>query len=144
MVVAPPGTGKTVLVAKRGVSTLVLVHRKPLLDQWVVQLSEFLGVPRKEIGVIGGGKRKDTGRIDVAMIQSLVRKGEVDDVVARYGHVVVHECHDVSASSFARPVRGEGALRPRPPRRRADATGTKPRIILLLNRASFTTAPLQR
>ncbi len=106
MVVAPPGTGKTVLgaalVAKRGVSTLVLVHRKPLLDQWVAQLSEFIGIPRKEIGVIGGGRRKGTGRIDVAMIQSLVRKGQVDDVVARYGHVIVDECHHVSASSFAR------------------------------------------
>jgi superfamily II DNA or RNA helicase len=106
IVVAPPGTGKTVLgaalVARRGVSTLVLVHRKPLLDQWVAQLSEFLGIPRKEIGVVGGGKRKATGRIDVAMIQSLVRKGQVDDVVATYGHVIVDECHHVSASSFAR------------------------------------------
>jgi hypothetical protein len=86
IVVAPPGTGKTVLgaalVAKRGVSTLVLVHRKPLLDQWVAQLSEFLGIPRKEIGVVGGGKRKATGRVDVAMIQSLVRKEQVDDAVA--------------------------------------------------------------
>jgi superfamily II DNA or RNA helicase len=108
MVVAPPGTGKTVLgaalIAKRGLSTLVLVHRKPLLDQWVAQLSEFLGIPRKEIGVIGGGKRKGTGRIDVAMIQSLVRKGQVDDVVAGYGHVIVDECHHVSASSFARVI----------------------------------------
>jgi superfamily II DNA or RNA helicase len=106
MVVAPPGTGKTVLgaalVAKRGVSTLVLVHRKPLLDQWVAQLSEFLRIPRKEIGVIGGGKRKGTGRIDVAMIQSLVRKGQVDDIVPGYGHVIVDECHHVSARSFAR------------------------------------------
>ena len=106
IVVAPPGTGKTVLgaalVAKRGVNTLVLVHRKPLLDQWVAQLSEFLGIPRKEIGVVGGGKRKATGRVDVAMIQSLVRKGQVDDVVAGYGHVIVDECHHVSASSFAR------------------------------------------
>ena len=51
IIVAPPGTGKTVLgaalVARRGVSTLVLVHRKPLLDQWVAQLSEFLGIPRQ-------------------------------------------------------------------------------------------------
>ncbi len=106
IVVAPPGTGKTVLgaalIAKRAVSTLVLVHRKPLLDQWVVQLSEFLGIPRKEIGVIGGGKHRGTGRIDVAMVQSLVRKGRVDDLVAGYGHVVVDECHHVSASSFER------------------------------------------
>lgn len=106
VLVAPPGSGKTVLgshlIAQRGVSTLVLVHRKPLLDQWVAQLSEFLGVPKKEIGVLGGGKRKATGRLDVAMLQSLVRKGRVDDLVAGYGHVVVDECHHVSASSFER------------------------------------------
>lgn len=106
IVVAPPGTGKTVLsaslIAERGVSALVLVDRKPLLDQWIAQLSSFLDIPKNEIGVIGGGKRKPTGRIDVAMIQSLVPKGIVDDIVAGYGHVVVDECHHVSAVSFER------------------------------------------
>lgn len=106
VLVAPPGVGKTVLganlIARRGVNTLVFVHRKPLLDQWVAQLAEFLGLPKKAIGVIGGGKRRFTGQIDVAMLQSLVRKGVVDDVVAKYGHVIVDECHHVSASSFER------------------------------------------
>ena len=58
--VAPPGVGKTVagtfLVAARACSTLILVHRKPLLDQWVAQLSMFLGVDAKEIGQIGAGR----------------------------------------------------------------------------------------
>lgn len=106
VLVAPPGSGKTVLgahlIARRGVSTLVLVHRKPLLDQWVAQLSEFLGVSRKDIGVLGGGKRKPTGLLDVAMLQSLVRKGRVEDLAATYGHVIVDECHHVSANSFER------------------------------------------
>jgi superfamily II DNA or RNA helicase len=104
--VAPPGVGKTVvgtyLAAARGRSTLVLVHRKPLLDQWVSQLSLFLGLPPKAIGQIGGGKRTPTGRLDVAMLQSLVREGNVDDVVAAYGHVIVDECHHVPAASFER------------------------------------------
>lgn len=104
--VAPPGIGKTVLgtylVAKRARSTLVLVHRRPLLDQWVAQLSMFLGIEEKKIGQIGGGKRKANGRLDVAMIQSLVRKGRVDDKVATYGHVIVDECHHVPAVSFER------------------------------------------
>lgn len=104
--VGPPGIGKTVLgtylVAQRARSTLILVHRKPLLDQWVAQLAMFLGIEEKEIGQIGGGKRKPNGRLDVAMIQSLVRKDEVADLVAGYGHVIVDECHHLPALSFER------------------------------------------
>lgn len=50
--------------------------------------------------MIGGGRRKPTDRIDVALIQSLVRKGEVSDLVAGYGQLVVDECHHLSAASF--------------------------------------------
>src|SRR6266571_1463532 len=104
--VAPPGVGKTVvgtyLVAERRCSTLILVHRQPLLDQWLVQLSLFLGIDSKEIGQIGAGKRSANGRLDVAMIQSLVRSGKVADLVASYGQVIVDECHHVPAVSFER------------------------------------------
>ncbi|MGH7267331.1 MAG: TOTE conflict system archaeo-eukaryotic primase domain-containing protein [Candidatus Rokuibacteriota bacterium] len=104
--VAPPGVGKTVvgtyLVAARGRSTLVLVHRQPLLDQWVAQLGMFLGLDPKAIGQIGAGKRRPTGRLDVAMLQSLVREGRVNDVVSGYGHVIVDECHHIPAVSFER------------------------------------------
>ncbi len=103
---APPGFGKTVigayLLAARGCSTLVLVHRKELLDQWVARLSLFLGLDQKEIGRIGAGKNKPNGRLDVAMIQSLVRKDEVSDLVAGYGQVIVDECHHLPAVSFER------------------------------------------
>ena len=103
---APPGFGKTVigahLIAKRGCSTLVLVHRKELLDQWVARLSLFLGVEPKQIGRIGAGKNKPNGILDVAMLQSLVRKDEVDDLVAGYGQVIVDECHHLPAVSFER------------------------------------------
>ena len=57
-------------------------------------------MPPKEIGQIGGGKRKPTGIIDVAIIQSLVRKGEVDDIVGNYGQLIIDECHHLSAVSF--------------------------------------------
>jgi len=104
--VAPPGFGKTVvgafLVAARARSTLILVHRKPLLDQWVSQLALFLGLDLHEIGQISAGKRRPGGRLDVAMIQSLVRKGKVDDAVAAYGHVMVDECHHLGAFTFER------------------------------------------
>lgn len=96
--------GKTVLaawlIARRGVNTLVLVHRQQLLEQWIERLSTFLGLPAKQIGRLGGGRKKLTGALDVALVQSLVRKGEVNDCVAGYGHVVVDECHHLSARSF--------------------------------------------
>jgi len=96
--------GKTVvaawLIAQRGVNTLVVVHRRQLLDQWVERLSTFLGLPAKSIGRIGGGRTRATGLIDVAVIQSLVKKGVVDDRVGDYGHVIVDECHHLSAQSF--------------------------------------------
>jgi superfamily II DNA or RNA helicase len=102
---APPGWGKTVLatslIASRGLSTLVLVHRKPLVEQWVERLSEFLGIPSKTIGRIGGGRRRATGKIDVAMVQTLAR-GETDDYARRYGHIVIDECHHVAAVSIER------------------------------------------
>ena len=101
--------GKTVvaawLIAQRNVSTLVLVHRRQLLDQWVERLAAFLDVPAKSIGRIGGGRKTPTGLLDVAVIQSLVRKGVVDDRVGDYGQVIVDECHHLSAHSFEQAVR---------------------------------------
>lgn len=101
--------GKTVigawLIAERRVSTLVLVHRRQLLDQWIERLAMFLGVPTDAIGRIGGGRRRPTGLIDVAVMQSLVRKGVADDCVAEYGQLIVDECHHLSARSFEQAAR---------------------------------------
>jgi superfamily II DNA or RNA helicase/very-short-patch-repair endonuclease len=101
--------GKTVLaawlIAQRGVNTLVLVHRQQLLEQWVERLSAFLGIPAKDIGRWGGGRKKLSGRIDVALMQSMIRKNVVQDLVADYGHLVVDECHHLSAHSFEQVAR---------------------------------------
>jgi hypothetical protein len=101
--------GKTVvaayLIAQRQVNTLIVVHRRQLLDQWVEALSQFLSLVPKEIGQIGSGKHKPTGKIDVAMVQSLSHKGVVDDLVGGYGHIVIDECHHISAVSFEQVVR---------------------------------------
>ncbi len=106
---APTAFGKTAvaaqLIAMRKVNTLVLVHRRHLMDQWRERLALFLGLSIKDIGQIGGGKTAQTGRLDVAVIQSLIRKGEVKDIVADYGQVIVDECHHVSAFSFERVLR---------------------------------------
>nr|MDA3935901.1 DEAD/DEAH box helicase family protein [Actinomycetota bacterium] len=87
------------MIAERGVNTLVLVHRRELMEQWRERLSTFLEMTG-EIGVIGGGKRKPSGSIDVAVMQSLVRRGQADAIVSEYGQVIVDECHHVSAFSF--------------------------------------------
>ena len=106
VLVAPSASGKTILaihaIARRKTNTLILLHRKPLVEQWRLQLASFLGVGLKDIGQIGAGKNKANGILDVAMIQSLERKGIVDDRIADYGFVIVDECHHISAVSFER------------------------------------------
>ncbi len=106
---APTAFGKTVmaaaLIAHRGVNTLVLVHRTELLKQWLERLQTFLGVGKGVVGTIGGGKAKPTGKIDIAVMQSLTRKGEINSLVELYGQVIVDECHHVGAVSFDATLR---------------------------------------
>ena len=96
--------GKTVvgawIIAKRKTNTLILVHRQQLMDQWKERLSVFLNIPVKEIGLVGSGKSKVGGKVHIAMLQSLFRKGEVKDLVQEYGQIIVDECHHISAFSF--------------------------------------------
>jgi superfamily II DNA or RNA helicase len=75
------------------------------MEQWRERLANFLDTPPNNIGQVGGGQRKVTGEIDVAVIQSLSRKGEVDDLVADYGQVIVDEAHHLSAFSFERVLK---------------------------------------
>ena len=106
---APGAFGKTVvaakLIAERKVNTLLLIHRKQLLDQWRARLAMFLDMAPESIGQIGGGKKKILGIVDVAMLQSLNRKGSVNNLVADYGHVIVDECHHVSAFTFEQVIK---------------------------------------
>ena len=105
---APTAFGKTVtaaaIIARRGVNTLVLVHRTELLKQWQERLQAFLNMDdnagKNLVGTIGGGKAKPSGKIDIAVMQSLSRQGEVNALVENYGQIVVDECHHVGAASF--------------------------------------------
>ncbi len=101
--------GKTVvganLIARRRVNTLVVVHRRQLLEQWVERLATFLSIPKSDIGIVGGGKRDANGCLDVALIQSLIRLGEIDDLLGRYGQVIFDECHHIPARSFEEVAR---------------------------------------
>jgi superfamily II DNA or RNA helicase len=104
VLVAPPGAGKTVMgcyaIARRNVPTIILAHRKPILDQWRFQIGELLGLPSRLVGQVGGGRNRQTGVIDLGMMQSLRRFDDLEAFFSKYGFVVVDECHHLPAFTF--------------------------------------------
>ena len=109
VLVAPPGSGKTVMacatIAERGVSTAIIVNRAELATQWRERLTEFLDIDPKLIGQLGAGRRKRTGIIDIIMLQSIARKDTDPSLLNDYGYVIVDECHALGAPSTEAAVR---------------------------------------
>jgi superfamily II DNA or RNA helicase len=107
IIVAPPGSGKTVLslaiIKDKQQPALILVHRKQLADQWIERIESFLGIPKKDIGRIGQGKNKPGKHITVAMIQSMEKAlatPENAELMNAFGTIIVDECHHVPAETY--------------------------------------------
>ena len=111
--------GKTVvccdMIARRGISTLILVDRADLMNQWIKRLEEFLdideelpeyqtktGRTRKRKSLIGnlqGAHDTLTGIVDVAMIRSLKKKDGFHPKLKEYAQVYFDECHHAASDS---------------------------------------------
>lgn len=110
VIVAPPGSGKTIIglkiIAEKQQPALIVVHRKQLAEQWIERIQTFLGIPKHEIGKIGQGKNKAGKRITVAMIQSLSKEleNEKNEIKNSFGTIIVDECHHIPAESFRNTI----------------------------------------
>ena len=103
---APTGSGKTVMaldvIAERKQPTLITVHSKELLNQWRDRIETFLGIPRKEIGIIGSGKFRIGKKISVGIINSIYPIAH--DIKQHFGHIIVDECHRTPSRTFTEAV----------------------------------------
>lgn len=103
IIVAETGFGKTVLalavIAQRQCSTLVLVDKKVLADQWVERIAAFFGIKKKEVGVWMGTTHRQTRRIDVVSAGSLARMTPEARLrfMSGYGLLIADECHHIGA-----------------------------------------------
>ncbi|WP_374465639.1 DEAD/DEAH box helicase family protein [Chryseobacterium sp.] len=106
VIVAPPASGKTVIalkiIAEKQQPTLIIVHRKQLLEQWLERIEAFLGIPKQEIGIIGQGKTKIGKQITVATIQSIPK--QIEALQNYFGMIIVDECHHIPAETFRKTI----------------------------------------
>ena len=111
VIVAPPGSGKTIvglkIISEKLQPALIIVHRKQLVEQWSERIETFLGIPKAEIGKIGQGKSKVGKSVTIATIQSLskeLNKIENGNIETAFGTIIVDECHHIPAETFRNTI----------------------------------------
>ncbi|MDP1688587.1 MAG: DEAD/DEAH box helicase family protein [bacterium] len=109
IIVAPPGSGKTIIalefIVKLAVPALILVNRNQILFQWIERTEQFLGISKIQIGVISATKKKIGKQITVATLQSLARYKNLKEITDSFGVIVVDECHHVPAKTYRELIR---------------------------------------
>lgn len=142
VLVAPPGAGKTVMgcyaAAQRRLPTLILGDRKPLVEQWRRQLMALLGLKSRQVGQVGGGRDCQSGIVDLATVQSLVRRDDLPEFFSRYGFIIFDECHRVPAATV------EACLRQAPARYFLGLTATPYRSDGLQDIMTMQCGPVRR
>lgn len=103
---APTGAGKTVMalyvIAKRRQPSLIFVHTKKLINQWVDRIEAFLGIPTDQVGIIGNGMRRMGNKITVTTVQTLFKCA--DQVKEHIGFLLVGQCHRAPSRTFTETV----------------------------------------
>ncbi|MDO5970031.1 DEAD/DEAH box helicase family protein [Flavivirga aquimarina] len=108
IIVAPPGSGKTVMglkiIQQKRQPSLIITHRKQIAEQWMDRIETFFGIPKRDIGKIGQGKMKIGKHVTVALIQTLAKKlssdNDAEKLISAFGTVIIDECHHIPAKSF--------------------------------------------
>ena len=103
------------LIAQRKVNSLILLHSKDLLEQWVEELNKFLDINEEPpvyktksgrekrrnsvVGTLHGSRNTLTGLIDVAMVGSIYSRGRFNELINSYGMVLMDECHHCGSTT---------------------------------------------
>ena len=109
--IAPPGSGKTVsalwLVSKLQRNTLVIVHTKQLMSQWIDRAKEHLGLLDDQIGIWSSQTCQWGRPFVVGTIQSVTKGASRYPLEAyrAFGCVIWDEVHRVNATMFSQSLK---------------------------------------